>query len=282
MTRSSCRSSSDRTSLAWPGLTPAAIRRGVGRRVPHVPPPGPADVAVRSRPDAPPVAVRPVQQVVRAARRGGGRPVGDLVPAESGRAEGLVRGQVAVGEDVIVGRGELAAPDPRRQPGARLDGERVRGHMVRPGRDRRVQRAPPVRGGFPRRPVDQVQAHVLEAGRRGPRRRTAPDGRAGAPGPGPPARRAPRSACRTRYVSRPGTRSSWRLASSTLSGFASVVTSAPGARPNSASMARRMRPSADGGSRVGVPPPKNTVLTVTSAPARTWRANLSSAIARSG
>ena len=85
----------------------------------------------------------------------------------------------------------------------------------------------------------------------------------------------------------PCARSSFRLASSTLSGFASVVTSAPGARPNSASIARRMPPSAVGGSRVGVPPPKNTVLTGRSAPcpsplASTWRANLISAIARSG
>ena len=80
----------------------------------------------------------------------------------------------------------------------------------------------------------------------------------------------------------PCARSSFRLAWSTLSGFASVVTSAPGARPNSASMARRMAPSADGGSRVGVPPPKNTVLTGMSAPASTRRANLISAIARSG
>ncbi len=79
----------------------------------------------------------------------------------------------------------------------------------------------------------------------------------------------------------PCDRNSLRLASSTVSGFASVVTSAPDVRPNSPSMTRRMAPNAAGGSRVGVPPPKKTVLTGRSAWPRIRRANLISAMARS-
>ena len=59
----------------------------------------------------------------------------------------------------------------------------------------------------------------------------------------------------------PAARSAARPASVTVSGFASAVTSAPGASPNSASTAPRIAPSWAGGSRVGVPPPKNTVRT---------------------
>jgi hypothetical protein len=79
----------------------------------------------------------------------------------------------------------------------------------------------------------------------------------------------------------PWARSSPSTAWSTLSGLASVVTSARGANPNSASMARRIWPNAAGGIKVGVPPPKNTVLTGTSA-ASTLRAKAISASASSG
>jgi len=80
----------------------------------------------------------------------------------------------------------------------------------------------------------------------------------------------------------PWARSSLRVAGPTLSGLASVVISAPGRSPNSASMARRTAPNAAGGSKVGVPPPKNTVLTGTSTAPSTLRAKPISAIARSG
>ena len=140
--------------------------------MPHVPPAGPADVTVRPRPDAPPVAAGPVEHVVRAPGRAAGRPVGDLVPAEARRAEHLVGDQVAIGENVVVRRGQLAAPDPRGQPRARLHGQRVRGHVVGPGGDGGLQRAPPVGVGLAGRPVDQVQADVLESGGPGPRRTT--------------------------------------------------------------------------------------------------------------
>src|SRR4029077_19834795 len=101
---------------ALPGLAgavPGRDPRGVSGRVPDIPPPGPADVAVRPGADAPPVAAGPVQHVVRAPgrtapsapaapvqivlrapRRPEPGPVRDLVPAVPGRAEDLVRGQV--------------------------------------------------------------------------------------------------------------------------------------------------------------------------------------------
>ncbi len=139
--------------------------------MPHVPPAGPADVAVRPRPDAPPVAAGPVEHVVRAPGRPAvpaRRPVGDLVPAEAGRGEQLIGDQVAVGEHVVVRRGQLATPHARGQPRTRLHGERVGGYVVGTGGDGGLQGAPPVRVGLPRRPVDQVQADVLEPGGAGP------------------------------------------------------------------------------------------------------------------
>ena len=80
---------------------------------------------------------------------------------------------------------------------------------------------------------------------------------------------------------KPTWRSSSRSHSATLSGLASVVTSAPGASPNSAAMAARMEPSSPGGSSVGVPPPKNTVDTGMSTSPSTWRANRTSSMAAS-
>ena len=140
--------------------------------MPHVPPAGPADMAVRPRPDTPPVTAAPVEHVVRAPGRSlvpACRPVGDLVPAVAGRGKRLVSDEVTLGEHIVVRRGQLAAPHARCQSRARLHGERVRRHMVGSGSDGGRQRAPPVGVGLPRRAVDQVQADVLEPGRAGPR-----------------------------------------------------------------------------------------------------------------
>ena len=78
----------------------------------------------------------------------------------------------------------------------------------------------------------------------------------------------------------PLSRSAASVCSVTVSGLASAVTSAPGARPNSASTARKIAPSWPGGSRVGVPPPKKTVLTGMSAGPSTRLASRISSIAR--
>ena len=58
---------------------------------------------------------------------------------------------------------------------------------------------------------------------------------------------------------KPAAASSARLRSSTESGFASVVTSAPGARPQVSRMPASRLARSETGSRVGVPPPKKTV-----------------------
>jgi hypothetical protein len=58
---------------------------------------------------------------------------------------------------------------------------------------------------------------------------------------------------------KPAAASSSRYARSTLSGFASVVTSAPGAIPTSSRIAPSIRTRCAAGRRVGVPPPKKTV-----------------------
>ena len=69
----------------------------------------------------------------------------------------------------------------------------------------------------------------------------------------------------------------------TESGFASVVTSAPGCRPQAPIAAVRMRARSSAGSSVGVPPPKKTVLSGRSGrpliPSGRAAANSTSAIA---
>jgi hypothetical protein len=81
--------------------------------------------------------------------------------------------------------------------------------------------------------------------------------------------------------SKPTWRSSSRSHSATLSGLASVVTSAPGARPNSAPIAASTEPSSPGFSSVGVPPPKKTDETGRSTSPSTRRASRTSSIAAS-
>jgi hypothetical protein len=66
---------------------------------------------------------------------------------------------------------------------------------------------------------------------------------------------------------KPPSRSSASESGVTLSGFASVVTSTPGTRPNVESRARSIRSRSADGSWVGVPPPTNTVSTGGTSPA---------------
>ena len=65
---------------------------------------------------------------------------------------------------------------------------------------------------------------------------------------------------------KPPSRSSASESGETLSGFASVVTSAPGTRPKVEPSAWSIRTRSADGSWVGVPPPKNTVSTAGSSP----------------
>src|SRR5215510_15134825 len=97
--------------------------RGVGGRMLDVPPADAADMRVRSRPCTPPIAACPVEKVVPAPTCLRPRPVGHLVPAESGRAKDLLSHQVTVGKDVLVGHRKLAAADPGCEPGPLLDDE---------------------------------------------------------------------------------------------------------------------------------------------------------------
>ena len=79
----------------------------------------------------------------------------------------------------------------------------------------------------------------------------------------------------------PPSRSRARPAALTLSGLASVVTSAPATSPNSASIAATTEVRSSGSSRVGVPPPKKTVETGRSRSPSAARARRTSAIAAS-
>jgi len=58
----------------------------------------------------------------------------------------------------------------------------------------------------------------------------------------------------------PASASSFNDSGVTESGLASVVTSAPGSSPHIPTAARRILARSSAGSKVGVPPPKKTVL----------------------
>ena len=154
-----------------PGVRRGAARGQAGRvgsGVFDVPPPHPADVAVRTGADPPPVAAGPVQQVVRAARGRVGCPVRHLVPLQSRGGEQFVGHDVAVGQHVVVERGQLAAAHPGGEPGAFFHDERVGGDVVRAGRDRGGEGLFPVGVALPGGPVDEVQVDVREPGLAGP------------------------------------------------------------------------------------------------------------------
>src|SRR4051794_22771638 len=97
-----------------------------------VPPAHTTDVAVCSRPGTPPVAARPIAQVVPAV---GGlvlRPAADLVALVPGGAEQLVSEGIAVGHRVVVGFWKLAAPHLGGHAGARFDDQAVGADVIGP------------------------------------------------------------------------------------------------------------------------------------------------------
>ena len=135
----------------------------------------------------------------------------------------------------------------------------------------------------PGRAVDQVEADVarspacarpVDRGRDPHRVVGAVEGRA--------ARGRRPTACRRTIRVKPAVAQRREVPGVTLSGLASVVISTSGASPNSAARARHIAPRSAGWSRVGVPPPKKTVVDrhVAVAPARAGRSG-SRAIAAS-
>ena len=95
----------------------------VTARVFAVPEPDSPDVAVGTRPDAPPVPAPPVGQVVPAARRLAVAPVAGLIVAESQRRQVLLGHQVFLGEFVVVRHRHLTPAHPHRQAGSLLHDE---------------------------------------------------------------------------------------------------------------------------------------------------------------
>ena len=106
------------------GGPPGAHGLDVALRGADVPPPAPAPVRVGRAPDAPVVALGPVQGVVAALVAGHG-PVRHLVPPVPRRRQRAVDQRVAPGGDVVVGMPRRVA----RQGRAGLDGERVGAHV---------------------------------------------------------------------------------------------------------------------------------------------------------
>ena len=140
----------------------------VAARVFAVPEPDSPDVAVGTRPDAPPVPAPPVGQVVPAARRLAAGPVAGLIITESQRRQVLLGHQVFLGEFVVVRHRHLAPANPHRQAGSLLHDEGIGGDVVDGCRGHRFEALLPVGPGFTRGPEDQVQTDVLETGLPGP------------------------------------------------------------------------------------------------------------------
>ncbi len=210
-----------------------------------------------------------------------GRPVGDFVPGQAAGTEQLIGGQVPVGHGLVIGHRQLTPLDPGGEPGALLDDERVRGDVIRARRQGRFQRLPPVLVGLPRGAVDEVQADVLEACLPGP--------------PGAAGRQAwlvhpvqHRQHVRDRALHAKGDPGDPRLPERRQRALVHAFRVGlhghlhPGASPNSLLMTCSSAPSWAGASRVGVPPPKNTVVTGGLAGPSTRRASRISAAARSG
>ena len=188
-------------------------------------------MAVRARPDAPPVRPRPVGDVVAAPGLLRARPVAHLVPPEPRGGEQLVGELVLVGLVVVLRRGHDPAAHLGRELGAVLDDERVGRDVVGLEGDGGLEAAAPVLERLPRRAVDEIDAD-LHPGGLAWRRRLARRCR------GRACARASRSTCGTADCIPTETRVKPPAASSrsesgvTESGLASVVTSASGASPN--------------------------------------------------
>ena len=94
----------------------------------------------------------------------GARPVADLVPSETGGAQGLVGHLILGGLVVVLRCRHLAAPHLSAQFGAFLDDESVGRDVIGLEVNGGVQACPPVRQRLPRRSVDQVNTHLETGG----------------------------------------------------------------------------------------------------------------------
>ena len=138
----------------------------VVHRVAHVPPAGATDVP-SARPAPPPTSP------LRSSRAGcGGTRPRCCAPSSTPRTTRARRPRAArrragiSPEVVVVRRRELPAAHASGEPRAVLDDQGVRRHVVGFRGDRRVEAGRPVLHRLPRRAVDEVEVHVLEAGRR--------------------------------------------------------------------------------------------------------------------
>ena len=154
------RCSGGETLLAGGGRPTGADGGHVPVGGPHVPPPAAGPVGVGGRPDAPVVALVPVEAVVPAlvARPG---PVGDLLPPVAGRGQDPVGTLVPVRpgrrrRDAGPGRRPAGCPAP--PSGSRRSG----GAGARPGRGRRPGCAPSRRSDSPAPPMIRSMFQVAK------------------------------------------------------------------------------------------------------------------------
>ena len=104
-----------------------------------VPPAHATDVAVRTRPDTPPVVTLPVGKIVPGDMLVRRCPVAHLVPVVTGDCEEFIGKLVHVGLQVFVRLGNLAAPDLACEFRPILDDERVGRNMLGILRDRMLE-----------------------------------------------------------------------------------------------------------------------------------------------
>ena len=174
------------------------------------------------------------------------------------RAEQVVGELVHVGLQVVVGCRHLAAPDLPGELRAVLDDQRIRRDVVGLELDGGLQRCPPVLERLPRRAVDEVEADVEPGAARGA------DGRAHVRGlVGAVERRQDVRDGRLHADRQPGDAGCRQLGGDAIRHRVGVRLDGDlGVRARCRTRRGRPRacaPRSPGGSRVGVPPPKNTV-----------------------
>ena len=113
---------------------------------------------MRSGTGAPPVAPRPVADVVPTALVRCAGPVAHLVPLHPRGGEDRIGHLVLARLVIVVGHRDLAATNLPGQAGALLDDQRVGRQVVGRQLKRRVERAPPIGHALPRRAVDEIEA----------------------------------------------------------------------------------------------------------------------------
>ena len=129
----------------------------------HVAEPVAIQIRVGARPQAQPLPIGPVAEIVP-ARMARPRKIRHLVLDIPRTLEPLPPHFIQVGHRVPVREGHAAALHLTMKRGPLFNRQAVEGQVVRLQRDRGVQVGQPAGGRLPRKPVDEVQVHRRQTG----------------------------------------------------------------------------------------------------------------------